>query len=267
MCAPLAVPVAMFAMQAGGAVAKQQGKEKAVKYRNRARLRNHKIEEGKYLDQVMIRNNQYKDEVSQHEVAKDDIFKTAYDSWQKDEAQLDAILLEHGFNTQDAIVNMHKGGYAGTMTGVTAGRLAQRSTQEAGRAISKSLAKVVLNEENVITNQEVIRQSAERNMRKSWEKVRHSPIHGLAPTPPVLEAKPSSAGMWMEIAIAGAGAYMGGASALKASQTSKDVAKILSNQEAQNAISSTLTGGTDWNLVGQYSSSPAVTSNPFLPVR
>ena len=84
--------------------------------------------------------NQYKDEVSQHEVAKDDIFKTAYDSWQKDEAQLDAILLEHGFNTQDAIVNMHKGGYAGTMTGVTAGRLAQRSTQEAGRAISKSLA-------------------------------------------------------------------------------------------------------------------------------
>ena len=103
-------------------------------------------------------------------------------------------------------------------------------------------------------------------MRKSWEKVRHSPIHGLAPTPPVLEAKPSSAGMWMEIAIAGAGAYMGGASALKASQTSKDLAKILSNQEAQQAAS-TLTGGTDWNLVGQYSSSPAVTSNPFLPVR
>ena len=160
---------------------------------------------------------------------------------------------------------MHKGGYAGTMTGVTAGRLAQRSTQEAGRAISKSLAKVVLNENNVITNREVIRQSAERNMRNSWEKVRHSPIHGLAPTPPVLEAKPSSAGMWMEIAIAGAGAYMGGASALKASKTSQDVAKMLSNQEAQRALTSTSSGGLNLNLMSKYSSSPDVTASPFLP--
>ena len=248
MCAPLAVPVAMFAMQAGGAVAKQQGKEKAVKYRNRARLRNYKIEEGKYQDQVMIRNNQYKNQVSQHEIEKDEIFKSAYDSWQKDEQQLDAILLEHGFNTQEAIINMHKGGYAGTMTGVTAGRLAQASSQEAGRAITKSLAKVMLNEENIITNREVIRRTADQKMRSSWEKVRFSPIHGAPPTPPALEAKPSSAGMWLEIGIAAAGAYMGGASAMHADSMSKKLGQVLSNQEAQKNLGGNIFGTASENI-------------------
>ena len=189
----------MFALQAGGSVMKHQGQKGAVRARNRARLANFELENEKYRDQVMLRNNAWKDQVSQQEIQLDNIFKSTYDQWNKDDAQLDAILLEHSFNTQDAMIAMHKNSYAGTMTGVTAGRLAAQSTKDAGRAMSKSLAQVILNKKKIDLNADVIREQSNQKQWNAWEKIRRSPIHGQTPRPPQLESKPPIGPMLLEI--------------------------------------------------------------------
>ncbi len=218
----------MFALQAGGSYLKHQGQKGAVKARNRARLANFELENEKYLDQVMLRNNAWKDQVSQQEIQLDNIFKSTYDQWNKDDAQLDAILLEHSFNTQDAMLAMHKNSYAGTMTGVTAGRLAAQSTKDAGRAISKSLAQVILNKKKIDLNADVIREQSNQKQWSAWEKIRRSPIHGQTPRPPQLESKPPIGPMLLEIAVAGAGAYMSGTAMAKLNKMEKQVSEAVS---------------------------------------
>ena len=221
----------MFALQAGGSVMKHQGQKGAVKARNRARLANFELENEKYLDQVMLRNNAWKDQVSQQEIQLDNIFKSTYDQWNKDDAQLDAILLEHSFNTQDAMLAMHKNSYAGTMTGVTAGRLAAQSTKDAGRAISKTLAQVILNKKKIDLNADVIREQSNQKQWSAWEKIRRSPIHGQTPRPPQLESKPPIGPMLLEIAVAGAGATMSGMKMAKLNKMEKLQGEMLKNME------------------------------------
>ena len=264
----------MFAAQAGGSVMKYQGQKKAVKYRNRAKLQNFEIANEEYEDQVMIRNNAWKNEVSAAEIELDNIFKATHDQWNKDDAELDAVLLEHSFATEEAIAAMHKNSYAGTMTGRTAGRLAAKSSVEASRIISKSLANVMLNKKKVETNAEVIRQQANQKQWQSWEKVWRSPVHGPTPRPPQLEAKPPIGPMLMEIAIAGAGAAMAGTQLKATRNLEKQAAEGLLNQQkvldtlAQQSstqvsqqVSSDLavkTGGLNLAGIEQYSSSAPV---------
>ena len=267
----------MFAAQAGGSVMKHQGQKKAVKYRNRAKLQNFEIENEKYKDQVMIRNNAWKNEVSAAEVELDNIFKSTYDQWSKDDAEMDAILLNHSFTTEEAIIAMHKGSYAGTMTGRTAGRLAAKSSVEAGRAISKSMAGVILNQKKIESNAEVIRQQANVKQWKAWEAVWRSPVHGHTPRPPQLEGKPPIGPMLMEIAIAGAGAYLGGTARASSmskdrkltewltEQTKKEAAGQQFNQQMVSAISSDTATSAD--LISHYSGVTADTRlavNPLL---
>ena len=250
----------MFAAQAGGSVMKHQGQKKAVKYRNRAKLQNFEIENEKYKDQVMIRNNAWKNEVSAAEIQLDNIFKATYDQWNKDDAQMDAILLEHSFATEEAVIAMHKGSYAGTMTGKTAGRLAAKSSVEAGRKISKSLANVILNKKNIESNAEVIRQQANAKQWKAWEAIWRSPVHGHTPRPPQLEAKPPIGPMLLEIAVAGAGAYMSG-TALKSlknmeAQVGKAVQAGQFNQQTAGMFS-TVPSRASFNMQSLGISSPS----------
>ena len=210
---------------------KHQGQKKAVKYRNRAKLQNFDLANKEYKDQVMIRNNAWKNEVSAAEVELDNIFKATYDQWNKDDAELDAILLEHSFATEEAYIAMHKNSYAGTMTGKTAGRLAAKSTVEAGRVLSKSLANVMLNQKKVATNAEVIRQQANAKQWKAWEAIWRSPVHGHTPRPPQLEAKPPIGPMLLEIAVAGAGATMSGMKMAKLNKMEKLQGEMLKNME------------------------------------
>ena len=256
---------------------KYQGQKKAVKYRNRAKLQNFEIENEKYKDQVMIRNNAWKNEVSAAEVELDNIFKATYDQWSKDDAEMDAILLQHSFTTEEAVIAMHKGSYAGTMTGRTAGRLAAKSSVEAGRAISKSMANVILNQKKMESNAEVIRQQANAKQWKAWEAVWRSPVHGHTPRPPQLEGKPPIGPMLMEIAVAGAGAYLGGtarASSMKADKklsdwVMKQTKKEAAGQQFDQQISASIFGrnATSADLIGHYSGITADTRlavNPNL---
>ena len=184
----------------------------------------------------MLRNNAWKDQVSQQEIQLDNIFKSTYDQWNKDDAQLDAILLEHSFNTQDAMLAMHKNSYAGTMTGVTAGRLAAQSTKDAGRAISKTLAQVILNKKKIDLNADVIREQSNQKQWSAWEKIRRSPIHGQTPRPPQLESKPPIGPMLLEIAVAGAGAYISGTAMAKLNKMEKQVSEAVKAKQFASQI-------------------------------
>jgi len=256
---------------------KHQGQKKAVKYRNRAKLQNFEIANEEYEDQVMIRNNAWKNEVSAAEIELDNIFKATHDQWNKDDAEMDAILLNHSFTTEEAIIAMHKGSYAGTMTGRTAGRLAAKSSVEAGRVLSKSMANVILNQKKLDSNAEVIRQQANAKQWKAWEAVWRSPVHGHTPRPPQLEGKPPIGPMLMEIAIAGAGAYLGGTARASSmskdrkltewltEQTKKEAAGQQFNQQMVSAISSDTATSAD--LISHYSGVTADTRlavNPLL---
>ena len=253
---------------------KYQGQKKAVKYRNRAKLQNFEIENQNYKDQVMIRNNAWKNELSAAEVELDNIFKSTYDQWSKDDAEMDAILLNHSFTTEEAVIAMHKGSYAGTMTGRTAGRLAAKSSVEAGRVLSKSMANVILNQKKLDSNAEVIRQQANAKQWKAWEAVWRSPVHGHTPRPPQLEGNPPIGPMLMEIAVAGAGAYLK-AGEIKTDkklsdwvmkQTKKEAAGQQFNQQISAAVLGKDTTSSGLNLaeIQRYNSNPLAINDPYV---
>jgi hypothetical protein len=207
VCDPV---TASFALQAAGSVAKYQGQVSAVKQRNRARLRNFELANEEYLTDVMLRENDWKNSVQDTEIELDNIYQNTIDQWNRQDAELDKFLAAHSTNVQRANIAMYRQGYAGEQAGVTAGRLAAESVRAAGRAKAESMRSVMLNLENVETNKEVIKNQADFKQRQAWEQTRWAPIHGPTPPPPQLEAKPAIGGMLMEIAIAGAGAYMQG---------------------------------------------------------
>jgi hypothetical protein len=207
VCDPV---IGSFALQAVGSVAKYQGQVSAVKQRNRAKLRNFELANEEYLTDVMFRENDWKNSLQDTEIELDNIYQNTIDQWNRQDAELDKLLSTHSTNVQKANIAMYKQGYVGEQAGVTAGRLAAESVRAAGRAKAESMRSVMLNLENVETNKEVIKNQADFKQRQTWEKTRWAPIHGPTPPPPQLEAKPAIGGMLMEIAIAGAGAYMQG---------------------------------------------------------
>jgi len=207
VCDPVS---ATFALQAAGSVAKYQGQSSAVKHRNRAKLRNFELANEDYLSDVMLRDNDWKNSLQDTEIELDNIYQNTIDQWNRQDSELDKFLSAHSSNVQKANIAMYKKGYAGEQSGVTAGRLATESVRAAGLAKAESMRSVMLNLEHVKTNKEVVKRQADNKQRKTWENTRWAPIHGPTPPPPQLEAKPAIGGMLMEIAIAGAGAYMQG---------------------------------------------------------
>jgi hypothetical protein len=102
---------------------------------------------------------------------------------------------------------MYENDYAGTMTGATAARLAGKSTKEMGFKKSEYIAEMFLAEKDKVFKDESARDRSQWRSWELYEKVRYAPIHGHAPVPPLLKAKPSMAGALFGAVGAAAGAF------------------------------------------------------------
>jgi len=205
VCDP--VSAGMFALNAVGQVAQHQAQGRAVSARNRARLKNFELANDQYLAEVMLDENQYKDDSQQEDIEQDQVYRAMIDQWTQQDQQLDKLFNDGNAQIQQRLIAMHKKGYAGEGSGVTAGRLASQSAKEFGHAKAEILSKLMLSQEQADTNKEIARQGAQNDRLKLYNKVRLSPIHGPTPVAPELEAKPSGAGLILGLATSALGSY------------------------------------------------------------
>tara|TARA_R100000008_G_scaffold86158_2_gene78173 strand:- start:236 stop:958 length:723 start_codon:yes stop_codon:yes gene_type:complete len=227
---PFVIAGAQFALQAGGAIAGQRGKEKAVEQRNDAKLANWDLANRKYDREVLLRNNNWKNDVLNTERELDSLIQDNYDQWNQQDAELEALALDYSFRQQETIVNMYKDSYAGTLSGVTAARLAAQPVKEAGLKRTEALAKVMLSSDQTTLAKERIWNNTRRKRLLAWEKTRWAPEHGWRPEPPVLEGKPGKGQMLLDIAIAGVGAASGIHAGLQQQDTSKALKDLVAKK-------------------------------------
>ena len=207
MCHPaVAVAAVQFALQAGGAVAAQSGKNKAVEQRNQGKIDNYHLDNQQYDREVTLRNNKWKNDVLNTEIELYNLIQSNYDQWNQQDAELEALALEYSFKQQETLVNMYKDSYAGEMTGVTAARFAAQPARLKGQKDTEALAKVMLKEDQTTSAKERIWDDTRRKRLRAREETQWAPEHGWRPTPPVLEGKPGPGQMLLDIAIAGVGA-------------------------------------------------------------
>ena len=206
MCEP--VSLAMGAMNAVGQIGQHRAEGKAVSARNRAKLRNFKMQNAQYLDEVMLDNNQYKNDVQIQDIEQDEVYQAMVDQWTQQDMQLDRLFAEGDQKIMNAITEMYENEYVGTGTGVTAARLAGKGARKLGQYKAETLHKLMLAEEETYTAKEHASTRAEADSRKLYEKVRFAPIHGPTPMQPQLEAQPGKAGLILGLASTALGTAM-----------------------------------------------------------
>tara|TARA_R100000458_G_C8256409_1_gene232494 strand:+ start:68 stop:802 length:735 start_codon:yes stop_codon:yes gene_type:complete len=199
---------ATLAVSTASSVASYATQTSATKSKNRSRIRAYEAEKQNYLNDIMLRNNQYNNEVIEQELALDELNKAQMAQWANQDRQYLKLLEDHAFNTQDALVDRYRKEYAGPQTGVTASRLAGETARAVGLGLSKSIANVMFNKETIALNKEIIYQDTDAKRRLAYEKVRYAPLPGAPPPPPELEAPPGIGGMLLNIAMAGAQAKL-----------------------------------------------------------
>ena len=187
------------AVGVAGAIAQQGAAEDAVRARNRAKLKNHERNNWDYLSKVTLDNARWKNDVSIADVKFDQAYQNMVDQWRQEDAQLDKIFAKHDFRVEKSIRKMYKNGYAGTQTGNTAARLAGKSAREMGYEQAESLNELMFSEEEIEIRKDVHHREAEYKQWEVYDKIRFAPIHGHAPPPPLLDAMPSRAGMFLNI--------------------------------------------------------------------
>ena len=204
MCDPVA---ASFGLNAIGAISQHAAQTQAVNARNRARLRNFQLANDQYLVEVMLDENKYKNDSQQEDIEQDQVYRAMVDQWTQQDQALDRLFNDGNTQIQQRLINMHKRGYAGEGSGVTAGRLASQSAREFGHAKAQILSKLMLSQESTDINKEILRQQAKTDSMKLYNQVRLAPIHGPTPIAPELEAKPSAASLILGLASAGLQSY------------------------------------------------------------
>ena len=205
MCEPSAI------LGVASAVAQQGAAEQAVSARNRAKLKNHERNNQNYLTQVMLDNARWKNDVQIGDVKYDQLYQNMIDQWKEQDKQLDKLFAKHDFAVEKAIRTMYENEYAGTMTGNTAARLAGKSAREMGMKKAQSLNELMFAKEETEIKKDRVRTDADHKQWDIYDKIRFTPIHGHAPPPPLMEAAPSRAGMFLSIAGSVFGAAGGGA--------------------------------------------------------
>ena len=197
------------AVGVAGAIAQQGAAEDAVRAGNRAKLKNHERNNWNYLSKVTLDNARWKNDVSIADVKFDQAYQNMVDPWSQEDAQLDKIFAKHDFRVEKSIRKMYKNDYAGTQTGNTAARLAGKSAREMGYEQAESLNELMFSEEEVEIRKDVHHREAEYKQWEVYDKIRFAPIHGHAPPPPLLDAMPSRAGMFLNIIGSAFGAATG----------------------------------------------------------
>ena len=171
-----------------------------VNARNRQRLRQHHYDQQNYINEAKLDNAAYSNEVIANEVEQEGVFKAMVDQWTQLDQQLDQMFAKSSFKMQDSIIKMYENEYAGSQTGATAGRLAASSAKKKGFEIAKEVNGLLLAKEEVSMKKGLARTSAVSKVDRLYEKIRFPPVHGHAPVPPQLEAKPSSASLMLGLA-------------------------------------------------------------------
>ena len=205
MCEPSAI------LGVASAVAQQGAAEQAVSAKNRAKLKNHERNNQNYLTQVMLDNARWKNDVQIADMRYDMLYQNMIDQWREQDKQLDKLFAKHDFAVEKAIRTMYEKEYAGTMTGNTAARLAGKSAREMGMQKAQSLNELMFAKEETEIKKDTIRTDKEHKQWDIYDKIRFTPIHGHAPPPPLMEAAPSRAGMFLSIAGSVFGAMGSGA--------------------------------------------------------
>jgi len=220
----------MFALQAGGALAAQGGKKKGVEQRNQAKIDNYHLDDQKYDREVLLRNNNWKNDVLNTEIELASLTQSNYDQWNQQDSELEALALEYSFKQQETLVNMYKDSYAGEMTGVTAARFAAQDARLKGQKDTEALATVMLSSDRTTRKKERIWNDTKRDRLRAWRETQWAPEHGWRPEPPALEGKPGPGQMLLDIAVAGLGAASGIHAGTQQRDTSKALKDIAKNQ-------------------------------------
>jgi len=187
-----------------------QAQGSAVKGRNRAKLRNFELENEQYKTEVMLNNNEWKNEVQVADIEQDQVYRAMISQWSEQDQQLDKIFAQGDQKVEKAIVEMYENEYAGTQTGRTAGRLAGKGAKKLGQYKSEVLHNMMMAKDETALRGEMTHQDAAGKSRGIYEKIRFSPIHGHTPVAPELEAKPGMGGLILGLAMSGLGAAKAG---------------------------------------------------------
>ena len=204
MCGPAAIGAAAGV---GSAIVGYQEQVAGVKARNKAKLKNFERQNVQYLTDAMLANAQYKQDQIQEDTKQDQLYMAMINQWRENDRQLDEVFAKGNFKMERAIREMYENDYAGTQTGATAARLAGKSTKEMGFKKSEYIAEMFLAEKDKVFKDESARDRSQWRSWELYEKVRYAPIHGHAPVPPLLKAKPSMAGALFGAIGGAAGAF------------------------------------------------------------
>ena len=196
MCDPV---TASFALQAGSAVMQYGAESKAVGARNRAKLKNFDLENEQYLHEVMLEDNNYKNDVQQQGIDQDQTYRAMIDQWYQKDLQLDKIFQDGNLKIEGKLIDMYQQGYAGEQSGKTAGRLAGQSARKFGQEKAAILSKMMLSEESIFAEKELVKNKAKADSMSLFNKVRFAPIHGPTPMAPELEGKPGIGGLLLSV--------------------------------------------------------------------
>ena len=202
MCNPA---VAQFGFEAAGQVAGYMSQRAGVKARNRARLLNFREDNIAYYNNVILDNVRWKNGLLDAEIAYDNLFQQAAESWRQQDLAVEKAKNQHVDNTIDALTELYRKEYAGTQTGVTASRLANEGTRQVGRSLTKSARQLMMAKDESSLRKEIVTADANRRRRNIYQKTWRSPVPGHTPRPPALESMPSPLGMVLGIGASAMG--------------------------------------------------------------
>ena len=197
MCNPA---VAQFGFQAAGQVGNYMSQRAAVRARNRARLQNFREENIAYYNDVILNNVQWKNDLQDTDIAYNNIFQGAVESWRQQDLATEEAFDRHANYNIESLQELYRKEYAGTQTGVTATRLANEGIRKVGFALTKSMKQAMMARDKSSLQKEIITNDANRRRRAAFQKTWRSPVPGFTPRPPTLEGSPSPHGMILGIA-------------------------------------------------------------------
>jgi len=188
MCNPAAAQFGFSAATSvGGFMAQQQG----VNYRNRARLLNFREENKRYYRETILNNVRWKNGLQDAEIAYDNIFQQAAESWRQQDLAVEEAKNQHVDNTIQALTELYRKEYAGTQTGVTASRIANEGARQVGFSLTKSMRQLMMAKDKSSLQKEIVTADANRRRRKIFQDTWRSPVPGFTPRAPELESGPS----------------------------------------------------------------------------
>ena len=200
MCEPTTLAIAAGTLQAAGQINEHAEARRGVSRRNRHALRVFDYENEQYLTDVMLNNNEWKNDVQVQDIEQDYIYQSMVDQWTQQDQQLDKIFAQGDQKIENAIIEMYENDYAGTQTGRTAGRLAGKSAKKLGMLKSRELHSMMMSKDIVQLRKDSIRDESQSKSWNLYENIRFAPIHGHTPMAPSLEAAPSKASLILGLA-------------------------------------------------------------------